>query len=93
MKTLDQQDSTEQRVKTKKLSLSVHFMAGWPLILVLFGGAIGGLFAGLAYVVNLKIYRSELTKMNKILANVMSGMIAIMLWWLVASWVQAYFGI
>lgn len=93
MKTLDQQDSTEQQTNTKKLPLSVHFMAGWPLILVLFGGAIGGLFAGLAYVVNLKIYRSELTKMNKILANLMSGMVAIMLWWLVASWVQAYFGI
>lgn len=93
MKTLDQQKSTEERVKTKKLPLSVHLMAGWPLILVLFGGAIGGLFAGLAYVVNLKIYRSSLTKMNKILANMMSGMVAIMLWWLVASWVQAYLGL
>lgn len=85
---------TEQTVvlTQAKIPFKVHLIAGWPLMLILMGGAIGGAFAGLAYAANVKIYRSDLSIINKILANMMCGMVAIMLWWFVASWVQRYFG-
>lgn len=66
-----------------------HLLAGWPLLLILVGGAIGGAFAGLAYVINIKIYKSSLSKMQKILANLLCGMSAISLWWFIATWVQS----
>lgn len=74
-----------------KVPFKAHLMAGWPLMLILIGGAIGGAFATLAYVINLKIYQSELSKMNKVLANLMCGMFAIIIWWSIASWVQSSF--
>lgn len=73
-----------------KLPLKVHLMAAWPLFLLIIGGAIGGALGGVAYVINLKIYKSELSRMNKILANIMCGMFAIILWWSIASWVQTH---
>lgn len=83
---MQNQDSTG---KTQtKLPLSVHIMAGWPMLLMLIGGAIGGALGVVAYLINLKVYQSDLSKMNKILANLMCGMFAIIIWWSIASWVQ-----
>ena len=70
---------------------SVHLMAAWPLFLVVIGGAIGLVFAVLAYMINLRIYHSPLSKINKILANIMCGMSAISGWWFMAQWVQSTF--
>lgn len=68
---------------------SAHFIAAWPLLLVLIGGAIGGALGAIAYVLNLKIYKSQtLSKLQKILANLLCGMSAISLWWFIATWLQ-----
>ena len=74
-----------------KIPLKAHLMAGWPFLLLIIGGAVGGALGGAAYVINLKIYASPLTRFNKILANIMCGMVAIILWWSIASWIQANF--
>jgi hypothetical protein len=50
-----------------KLSTAAHLMAGWPLFLVMIGGAIGGALAVVAYVINRKIYLSQLSNMQKVL--------------------------
>lgn len=71
------------------IPLSVHLMAGWPLILVIFGGVIGAILGVMAYIVNRKIYSSMLPRLQKVLANLLCGMAAISLWWFIAQWIQA----
>ncbi len=43
-----------------KLPASAHVLCGWPLLLVLIGGAIGGGLGGAAYAINIGIYKSSL---------------------------------
>jgi uncharacterized membrane protein YgaE (UPF0421/DUF939 family) len=71
---------------------SAHLFAAWPLLLIFIGGAIGVVFGAIAYVVNIQIYKSPtLSKLQKILANLLCGMSAISLWWFIATWVQKSF--
>ena len=79
----------EYAPESGKLSKKAHFYSAWPLILILFGGAIGLLYGVMAYLLNLKIYNSELTRLNKVLANLLCGMSAISIWWFSAQWIQA----
>ena len=72
------------------LAKSVHLMAAWPFLLIFIGGVIGGILALIAYLINLQIYKSQLSKLNKILANLLCGMSAISLWWFIGTWVQNY---
>ncbi|MBD8010617.1 MULTISPECIES: hypothetical protein [Acinetobacter] len=74
-----------------KLDQKAHFYSAWPLILILFGGVIGSLYGVIAYLLNLKIYSSELTRLNKVLANLLCGMSAISAWWFSAQWIQSNF--
>lgn len=71
-----------------QLPVKAHLLAGWPLLLVLFGGAIGVVYAVLAYMLNIKIYQSTLSKLNKVLANLLCGMSALSGWWFSAQLIQ-----
>ncbi|MDM1303177.1 hypothetical protein HXZ76_02385 [Acinetobacter indicus] len=71
-----------------QLPVKVHLLAGWPLLLVLFGGAIGVVYAVLAYMLNIKIYQSTLSKLNKVLANLLCGMSALSGWWFSTQLIQ-----
>jgi hypothetical protein len=66
-----------------KLSLQAHLVCGWPLILVIIGGLIGGGLGGAAYAVNLQIYKSQLPIYGKIALNISTGLIAGFLWLLI----------
>jgi hypothetical protein len=81
---------TLESVEDVKVTLPkvAHLIAGWPLLLILVGGAIGLALGVIAYLINLKVYKSELSKMNKVLANILCGMSAISLWWFIATLVQ-----
>ncbi len=81
----------ENAPESGKLNKKAHFYSAWPLILILFGGAIGLVYAVIAYLLNLKIYHSELTRLNKVLANLLCGMSAISAWWFSAQWIQGTF--
>lgn len=81
----------EYAPESGKLSKKAHFYSAWPLILILFRGVIGLLYGVMAYLVNLKIYNSELTRLNKVLANLLCGMSAISAWWFSAQWIQGTF--
>ena len=81
-------DIQQHAPESGKLSKKAHFYSAWLLILILFGGAIGLLYGVMAYLVNLKIYNSQLTRLNKILANLLCGMSAISIWWFSAQWIQ-----
>lgn len=79
-----QEQEGEVKQTPEKLPASVHFMCGWPLLLVVLGGAIGGLMGGLAYGVNMYIYKSKLPAGAKIALNIITGCAAIMIWLLIA---------
>ncbi len=84
-------DIQQHARESGKLEKKAHFYSAWPLILILFGGAIGSVYAVIAYLLNLKIYSSELTRINKVLANLLCGMSAISAWWFSAQWIQGTF--
>ncbi|RKG38450.1 hypothetical protein [Acinetobacter rongchengensis] len=73
------------------LSTSAYLMCGWPFILVFVGGAIGGGLGALAYFINLKIYKSNLSNMYKVILNILTGMTAMILWYLIAISIAVYF--
>lgn len=84
-------EQASEIMKIEKAPKYMHLITGWPFVLVLFGGLICGGLGGLAYLINLKIYNSQLGKINKILANMMCGMVAISAWWFIAGAVQDTF--
>lgn len=66
-------------------------MCGWPLILVLIGGAVGGGLGGIAYLLNLKLYNSNLSNIVKIILNILVGSTAIFLWSVIRAYIQSSF--
>jgi hypothetical protein len=68
----------------QKLSTLEHVLCGWPLILVFFGGAIGGALGGIAYAINVAIYRANMPGPLKIVLNPVVGFLAIGLWLAIA---------
>jgi len=64
-------------------------MCGWPLLLVAFGGAIGGGLGGAAYGLNTVIYKSELPLAAEVLLNLLTGGAAIGIWMLAALAIQS----
>lgn len=73
------------------LSTSAYLMCGWPFILVFVGGAIGGGLAALAYFINLKIYKSNLSNAYKVILNILTGITAMIVWFLIAISIRVYF--
>ena len=64
----------------QKLPMIAHILCGWPLILVFIGGAIGGALGGVAYVVNISLYKSNLPGVLKFILNLLVGVLAIGIW-------------
>lgn len=69
----------------QRMSIAAHVMCGWPLILVFFGGAIGGAMGGLAYVINVAIYKAGMPTILKIVLNILVGTAALVLWLVIAA--------
>jgi hypothetical protein len=74
-----------EKAESTRLPISAHPLCGWPLVLVAFGGAIGGGLGGAAYGVNMMIYKSRLPLAVKVALNLLTGSVAFMLWALIAS--------
>jgi hypothetical protein len=81
-------ESTSRDASANKLPPSAHALCGWPLVLVLFGGAIGGGFGALAYFINLRIYKSQLPSAAKIVLNPLIGLAAFALWFVIGVAIQ-----
>jgi hypothetical protein len=71
-----------------KLPWTVHLMCGWPLFLVAIGGAIGGALGGLAYGINMSLYKSSLPGFAKVLLNIVTGIGAVVLWFVIIATLQ-----
>jgi hypothetical protein len=79
-----------QREDKQKLPLIGHVACGWPLLMVLFGGAIGGGLGGLAYGINVGIYKSTLPLPAKVVPNITAGTAAFLLWFVVAAAIELW---
>lgn len=61
-----------------------HVLCGWPLILVAFGGAIGGGLGGLAYGISVSLFQTSLPLAVKIVAPILIGIAAVSVWLAIA---------
>lgn len=68
----------------KNLKWYEHLAAGWPLFLIFAGGAVGGGCGGAAYVINGKIFNSQLPSSLKYLYSFLVGIGAVALYLIVA---------
>src|SRR5262249_34987616 len=68
----------------EKVPPLVYVACGWPLILVLLGGLIGGALGGVAFALNMAIYKSKLPLAVKFILNPVIGVTAIALWLVIA---------
>jgi len=69
----------------KNLKWYEHLAAGWPLILIFVGGAIGGACGGLAYALNGKIFNSNLSKPLKYIFTFLVGIGSILLYFIMVA--------
>lgn len=85
---MEQQNNLQSPKKEfflKNLKWYEHLAAGWPLILVLAGGAIGGACGGLAYALNGKLFNSKLSNPLKYIFSFLIGIGSIVAYILVVS--------
>ena len=74
-----------------KVSPTVMCLCYWPLFLMFIGGGIGGLCGGLAAAGNFKIYKSNLSNPLKIVLNILSGLLAFLVWAVAAAYISNEF--
>jgi hypothetical protein len=67
------------------LPVMAHALCGWPLILVVMGGMIGGALGAVAYGINVAIYKSRMPVILKIILNLVVGASAIAVWLIIVS--------
>ena len=66
--------------KSTQRNLIMHVVCGWPLVLVLFGGGMGGGLSGAAYATSLVLYRKGAPVWMVIVSSVLLGTVAIGTW-------------
>jgi uncharacterized membrane-anchored protein len=77
-------DSSVTPDMKEKMPIKGHLMCGWPIILVLIGGAIGGVMGFAAYSLNVAIYKSSMSRTAKITQNLLAGLGAFVVWFVCA---------
>lgn len=63
----------------------MHVICGWPLIMVAFGGAVGGGLGGLAYGINAAIFKKTQSVPITAIASLGVGGLAFILWLVIAG--------
>ena len=95
--SLTQSDSSQKHKLVQNVDRSsppqnlptiAHILCGWPLILLFVGGAIGGALGGLAYVINISIYKSKLPGVLKFVLNPLVGIMAIGAWYMISTMIR-----
>lgn len=76
-------ETRSSQAQAQTLPPVVHILCGWPLILVFFGGAIGGALGGVAYAANLAVFKSNMPGALKFVLNPIIGIAAIGLWFVI----------
>ena len=89
---MDNESIGTTKEESQKLSTIVHVMCGWPLALVFIGGAIGGGLGGIAYGINMVIYKSRMPVAAKVVLNILTGTAAFITWAVAAYLIQGHQG-
>ena len=84
----DQRDAHIDKPAKEKLPALVAVACFWPIILVSFGGLVGGLLGGAAGAVNFGLYRSNLPRWSLWLLNPAVGLSAILIWFVIAVLIE-----
>lgn len=84
----DRVDAQHEKQANEKLPALVAVACFWPIILVSFGGLVGGLLGGAAGAVNLGLYRSNLPRWSIWLLNPAVGLSAILIWFVIAVLIE-----
>ena len=85
---MNQTNSSPSPGEKVKIPAVAHVFCGWPIILIIIGGAIGGGLGAVAYFINLAIYKSRLHTPIKIMLNVLAGLSAFGIWLTVTYGIQ-----
>lgn len=62
------------------LSWRQQIAAGWPLVMIFFGGAVGGALGGLAYLINGQIFHSKMKTPLKYVFSFLTGVWAVLMY-------------
>ncbi len=80
-------EEPEKPLTLKQIPLEVHVICGWPLVLVLIGGAIGGGLGGGAYGASLSVYQKTRSLLWTALGSVLAGGAAVGIWYgIISNW-------
>ena len=63
--------------------------AGWPILLLFLGGAIGGVLGAIATTLNVRLFRSEMTTMAQYLVAAAISVTAVVLYLVIALLIQS----
>ena len=73
-----------QQTAKPKLTTMQQVFCAWPLILVIVGGAIGGLCGGVAWAINTRIMSSGMSAPARYGICVITGVVAAVVWYFAA---------
>jgi hypothetical protein len=71
------------------LPLAYQVISLLPFILIFAGGVLGGLFAGLAAIINLRLFHSGLPAWAKLILSLVVLAGATLIWFVVATWFRS----
>jgi hypothetical protein len=66
----------------------VHAICAWPLVMVVFGGAVGGALGGLAYGINIMIYKKGAPVWAVVFSSMVLGAAVVILWSVIAELIR-----
>lgn len=78
-------EESDGPVELEKPPAWIHVLCGWPLVMIAFGGAIGGGLGGAAYGLSLTVYRKTRSIPLTVVASVAFGGGAFFTWLFVAG--------
>ena len=84
VKAMQKMSGGKFTMETKNVSMWGHMLCGWPMILVFLGGFIGGAMGGLAYGINLTVYKSQLPQPVKFILIMVIGGVAIVAYFVIS---------
>ena len=77
-------DPADAKTSNDELTPLAWVVCGWPLLLIIVGGAVGGGLGGAAFGLNVSIYRSSMPVAAKIVLNILTGLAAVGIWFVIA---------
>ena len=79
------------KIWSSELNTATNLFCAWPLLLVGLGGALGGLLGALAWMLNVKIMKSDFIAAVTIPAVILTGVGAFAAYFVIVIWIAIQF--